>query len=993
MDKIPAADKRSKQDVLEQLKQRAASYTPEWRFDESNPDAGTALALVFAEMHYKTLQQYNKMAYKARNEFFNCLHASMKAAVPAVGFVSFGLVNDTAEGVELAAGIGLTTDAVGEDGERIPIETTDDVYVSPTEICCIYESWDKLDYIGEIYNQEELHFPFQMFHFQGNNLQSHKFYMSHSHVLSLKHAGIVGISIYGRNKEVYSEEVLKVLSDRTKVRFSYSCENGFCQFESQSVRGNRLCLEKALSQPAVSAVVLGEQEECWIQCEIIDFGALDKAVPNFTIEDLYISSRIQFLAPDCVNANGVDSSIESFFPFGEQFGIYNEVYIGAEEALSKKGALVHLTFRLNFAKIPLDYSVFQNEVDWKLVMPKGAIKTEKEYDISIEEVVWEYFNGNGWVRLFQGKEYGDIFGISKGIGEREMVMTFLCPKDSMRGLVGGVESYYIRARILKVNHAYKTTGQFVSPFMEETRIRYEYLGEGENPQWFYVRNNRMETLYRAADCLNKMERFCPVKQAGDKVPTVYIGTKQAFLDGPLRILWVVEHSGYERKPMLAWEYYSEGCWRELNPADETEHFRKTGLVTFTGWEDSSKGKLFGEELYWIRIRDLENGYGENMSRKKPFISGFYMNGVKVHAVRSDYEEFFTLNEYIENFLCAFMHPNIYACEVWVKEPDLSGLQESVWVKWKRVEGLTGSSPEDKDYVLDSNQGILRFGNNKHGKIPAVGVPDGIHVKYSVGGGINSNLSAGKITGLDLAAGYINRVSNPLDLSGGYNKETVSEAMKRSAGEIKHQFRAVTVGDYEKLALEVSGNLQKVKCFSGYNEEAKREFGHVTLVLLQKDYLSGNSHFYDLKENVYGYLEDKINPSLIKNNRFHIVEPLFVTLQISVEAAAANYNQLFDSKKQILQQLEQYIDCVNGNFSHRGWEIGSIPKYNQIFNILHDSKGSYQVLALSITCFIEKNNTITEVDLEVISRHPFILPLNGKHRVKLIQAGVFAAVQR
>ena len=45
---LPRIDRRTKEDLLRYIKKYLSSYTPEWRFDEDNPDIGTALAYIYA---------------------------------------------------------------------------------------------------------------------------------------------------------------------------------------------------------------------------------------------------------------------------------------------------------------------------------------------------------------------------------------------------------------------------------------------------------------------------------------------------------------------------------------------------------------------------------------------------------------------------------------------------------------------------------------------------------------------------------------------------------------------------------------------------------------------------------------------------------------------------------------------------------------------------------------------------------------------------------
>ena len=61
-----SVDTRTKEELIAQLKETAASYTPEWQFDLENPDIGAALAFVYAELFAGTLRRINKILKKMR---------------------------------------------------------------------------------------------------------------------------------------------------------------------------------------------------------------------------------------------------------------------------------------------------------------------------------------------------------------------------------------------------------------------------------------------------------------------------------------------------------------------------------------------------------------------------------------------------------------------------------------------------------------------------------------------------------------------------------------------------------------------------------------------------------------------------------------------------------------------------------------------------------------------------------------------------------------
>ena len=107
-------------------------------------------------------------------------------------------------------------------------------------------------------------------------------------------------------------------------------------------------------------------------------------------------------------------------------------------------------------------------------MKKRDFIPEKEYDITIQEVLWEYFNGYGWTRLPEGSAYGKLFTPKEDVRGARMRMEFVCPLDIQRALVGSAETYAIRARVLRVGNAYKTRGAYIAPLAGRVLLSYDY---------------------------------------------------------------------------------------------------------------------------------------------------------------------------------------------------------------------------------------------------------------------------------------------------------------------------------------------------------------------------------------------------------------------------------------------------------------------------------------------------------------------------------------
>ena len=66
-------DGRTRRNILDQIRKLAASYVPEWQFDEENPDIGSVLALLYADQMQENLNRYNTILERYYVELMNML--------------------------------------------------------------------------------------------------------------------------------------------------------------------------------------------------------------------------------------------------------------------------------------------------------------------------------------------------------------------------------------------------------------------------------------------------------------------------------------------------------------------------------------------------------------------------------------------------------------------------------------------------------------------------------------------------------------------------------------------------------------------------------------------------------------------------------------------------------------------------------------------------------------------------------------------------------
>ena len=969
----------NEENIIPSMAARAANYAPEWNFDMEEADIGSALAYVYADMTADTLKQLKRMKDKNRLAFFNSLGAEPREALSARGFAVLSLVPNAPGGTEVDTHTVITAET--ETGGSARFETEEDLYVTPAQPLCMYLTDGKKDGIYRLSdNLKELSDPIALYEEKGENLQRHELYFSHEEILRIEGASEIEIRVNVRKDQPLKAEQLKAFTDAGIADFSYWTGEDWQAFSKVTAGSNSLLLKKETALPAFGKIQLLEKETYAIRCRVKDIAAMGE----LSAEEILIGSRGRCLRPQYIYGASMECSLKEFFPFGERMNLYEEVYFGSKEALTKRGARVSLSFSLDFVRVPLETAVEEDPVSWKWIMKQSEFHRDPEYDITIEEVIWEYYNGIGWSRLFSNREYSDIFNSDPDKGNRKRTLSFICPQDMTPILVNSCETCYIRARILKMNNLYKTKGRYIAPLIGNPLLSYDYEERLKPPGILAIDNNGERQTAPYEEIKKKGEAIRLIAGLPQKEKSLYLGFEKPPVGSPVRMLWVFENTLTKKPGSIRWEYESIRGFSEMNVADLTEHFSRSGTVTFIGREDFQKCSHFGRELYWIRLRDENDFYSENKEKQVcPVLSSLWMNAVKIRHREREVTEYFTLDYYEEDCSFRLRHGNIDEITVEVLE---GNEEEAHWVPWAEVANIKLQLGESRVCQVDRSTGILHFGNGIHGQVPPFGRSGGIRVRYRCGGGSKGNMAPGKVGKLNRTVGFVSKVTNPLPLWGGVDMETASETIKRFSARLRHADRAVTVRDYEELAMEATGVLSKVRCFGGRNDKGEEEAGAVTLVIYLKDGKEDKNLFYTVQEDIRRYLTPRMDPGILKREQFYITEPKLAEIGVRAEVVVEDFQDIFTVRRSVQDKIRTFLDPICGHHDGGGWSIGQFPEAMQIQNIL---KGIPQIQWISKLYFMTAVNGPKgrqEVEFLNICRHPFVLPDCGEIEVAVTVGG-------
>lgn len=991
--KYPHIDKRTKEDLLDYIKKTAQYYSEEWRFNEEDMDMGSVLATIFVNMFKDTIDRFNEVPYKNFITFLNIINAKLLPSISAKGYITFNLVKGINEGVIVKKGEKLSAKA--DNSERIIFQTEKNIYVTPAKINYIFNSSFRNDSIIKIYDyEEEGKSLLNLFSTKGENLQRHEIIIQHKEVLNLRKKGQIEILLDVKEGQDRNK-TLEILS--SMASWSYLNGRDYIPLESVINNGSSLIIKRDFSEVVSKEEEINKNTLGILKCEIDDI----KDFKALAADKITLKSNEKDLLPDIIFCKDLEGENKGLYPFSERFSVYDDFYISSKEAFLKKQAHITISFNMEFIKVPIETYTEELDIDWKYIMKKSAFKKPEEYEISIAEVIWEYWNGLGWAKLKTDMDYSKVFSFEEDYQKRRVKLQFICPDNIKELRVHSYEGVFIRARVLRVNNQFRIHGYYIAPYIEQIRIDYEYLNE-MLPEEIKTLNNMVNKAYGANYLDNEDEKITIFERTEIENNICYFAFDKKIEGSPIRILFQTDIILPIERPILIWEYWNGKEWRRLSVVDETESMRKSGIVSFSGEADFEKKTLFNKDMYWIRIYNSKGEY-EADKLVLPVIKDIFINTVQIVQEDSKAQELFSIDAYEKNKTLNLIHKNINRAEVWVNEHgeiskeeilNLSknnrkiirseiGEIEEVWVKWEEAEDLILANKNDRCFLIDKNNGQISFGDGINGKIPRSNKRETIKVIYSVGGGERGNLATGQIKDMERSIGYINKIFNPIAAGGGSDIENIDDAVNRIPLILKNRNRAVTSEDYENIVREGCRNISKVKCFYGVNYKGEREPGDVTIVMLPKVSFEDSVYFDQLRSQVKSYLNNRNLSFLNKKNKVNIIQACFINISVMVEVEAEDMDMSFSLKQEIEDALIAFIDPMKGNFNKKGWEIGEFPVREKIINCLKNIDGVKRISKVIISTSTNNEGKIEDIDIMKFKKRIFGIPVNGVHKIELI----------
>lgn len=627
----------------------------------------------------------------------------------------------------------------------------------------------------------------------------------------------------------------------------------------------------------------------------------------------------------------------NFYPFGKIPQLNDNFYIASSEAFSKKGFRVYIKFLFLY----------------------NANHTTFDYDV----LSWEYWNGVSWTTLRLQNDKNDYY--------------FNPPMNMSETLVNGEKNYWIRIRLLDnsayVSYRCNESTKLLEPKLRVPKITHVNISvqkraKGVEPQHSYVYSERSyKTLSSVSSIAYKAEE-----------QSLYFGFDRPFGLG-LVSLYIKIQEHFFNEELLSWEYSSvDEMWSRLSVKDGSHGFTKSGFLQFVIPHEQMRREAFGLSCYWLKAT-LPKKVNESK-----VIDAIYMNTIQARESKSIENRLLGSSDGSGRQTFIIEDTPLFDLTLWILEaqapkgfevyPD--EFDEGYWVAWHQVKRLDYSGSNERVYTCNSFSGEIAFGDDRRGKIPPMG-RDNIIVSYRIGGGKKGNVLAHEINTLADSLAYVDKVSNPINASGGADIQSLESLMEMAPKEIKHRNRAVTEEDYDYLVREFSSDIAKVSIFSSSSKVASLELVIAPFGKQEKPLPS-----MELMNLVQTEI-DKFSPA---TTTIDVKQPEYIELDLNIEVRLLNLKYATSMEERINTILGQFLHPIEGNHHGEGWEFGVLPELIDFYQLLSAIEGVALITSLEV---ILPNGNSYSLDKRSNNQHQMLfskaqLICNGIHQVKLNQ---------
>lgn len=457
------------------------------------------------------------------------------------------------------------------------------------------------------------------------------------------------------------------------------------------------------------------------------------------------------------------------------------------------------------------------------------------------------------------------------------------------------------------------------------------------------------------------------------------------------------------RPPLVWEVWQGEGWipttipdlpGSSESGDSTGGLNRDGNILLLIPNAHEPLMLGGVRAHWLRARLLAPMAGQPGYRASPQVRRVSATAVggTVPAEHSDVvgEEYIGTSTGKPDQVFTATHTPVLprtgfeTVEVLPNGPG-SASDEGV-IAWREVSDFVDSGPSDTHFTWDSFTGEVRFGpmirypdgtHRQHGAIPREGAAIRL-TGYRTGGGAAGNVGAGTLTGLRSAIPFVTGVTNLANATGGVDAETVENAKRRGPQSVRAGGRAVTVTDFERLAVEADGRIARVRCLAPVHPGDPIRLLVVPRIEERPETLHLDDFALpdDMIQRVGDYLDDR----RILGTKVEVGTPYYQGVTVAALVTAQPGRPASLVRERAMKAVYDYINPLTGGPDRLGWGFDADLNSALVFQVLEAVEGVERVDEVLFFEYDLRNQERLGFGKELVKLAPDSLFLSTNHQV-------------
>lgn len=254
------------------------------------------------------------------------------------------------------------------------------------------------------------------------------------------------------------------------------------------------------------------------------------------------------------------------------------------------------------------------------------------------------------------------------------------------------------------------------------------------------------------------------------------------------------------------------------------------------------------------------------------------------------------------------------------------------VTWKRVDSLLGSQSDDRHFVYDNTIQEIRLGDAEHGAV--IAPEDSIAIYCSVSEGTQGNVPqtcTWPLEGLEFF--------NPAPIQGGDDLPTIEERFAAIKATMQQPAQAVTLNDYETLALLTPGlRVARAQAKADTTENSVS----VTVVPYSRSAYPMPDDFFCT--HVCRFLDGR----RLITTRISVAKPRYTDVGVTLRLTALHRFDLMALRETLVDTLNGYLHPLHGGDGGTGWPFGRAIYLSDIHALIDPIEGVECLLDVSFT---------------------------------------------